>query len=147
MDNQALGLIEVIGMTGAIEAADVCVKSANVQLIGYELSTGGLVTVKVQGNIGAVKSAIDAAKISASKISQVLATLIIPRPAEGIESMIKTKTSIPENEDSKDFCEIDEKQYINISDAKEMIAASDIVEKTFLKTDDATNDDDGEKKR
>ena len=55
MDNQALGLIETIGMTGAIEAADTCLKSANVQLIGYELSTGGLVTVKVQGNVGAVK--------------------------------------------------------------------------------------------
>lgn len=92
MEQQALGLIETMGMTGAIEAMDICLKSANVQLMGYELASGGLVTVKIQGSVGAVKSSIDAAKTSASRISQVVATSIIPRPASGISCMISSGT-------------------------------------------------------
>lgn len=88
MIQNALGLIEVLGMPAAVEAADTCMKSANVQLIGYENVTGGIVTVKIQGDVGAVKSAIDAAKISAERINTVLNTLVIPRPSEGIHSMI-----------------------------------------------------------
>ncbi|WP_147534456.1 BMC domain-containing protein [Bacillus marasmi] len=88
MIQNALGLIEVLGMPAALEAADTCVKSANVQLIGYEKVTSGIVTVKIQGDVGAVKSAIDAAKISAGRINTVLNTLVIPRPNEGIGSMI-----------------------------------------------------------
>lgn len=134
MDNQALGLIETIGMTGAIEAADTCLKSANVQLIGYELSTGGLVTVKVQGSVGAVKSSIDAAKTSASKVSKVVSTLIIPRPAKGIACIIDSKTNtksvevkpekereaIPKNKDDKEVHKTDEEKSNNILNVKEV---------------------------
>ena len=52
MSGKALGIIETVGMAAAVEAADSCVKSANVTLIGYELTRGrGLVTIKIEGNV------------------------------------------------------------------------------------------------
>ncbi|HBZ3629020.1 propanediol utilization microcompartment protein PduJ, partial [Escherichia coli] len=56
--NNALGLVETKGLVGAIEAADAMVKSANVQLVGYEKIGSGLVTVMVRGDVGAVKAAV-----------------------------------------------------------------------------------------
>ena len=57
MDTNSLGMIETKGLVGAIEAADAMVKSANVQLVGKEQVGGGLVTVMVRGDVGAVKAA------------------------------------------------------------------------------------------
>ncbi|WP_411680783.1 BMC domain-containing protein [Clostridium thailandense] len=95
MNREALGVIETVGMAAAIEAADSCVKSANVELIGYELTKGsGLVTIKIQGNVGAVKAAIEAAKTSASKVNKVYATLIIPRPAANLEGIIESDSTV-----------------------------------------------------
>ena len=61
--NNALGLVETKGLVGAIEAADAMVKSANVQLVGYEKIGSGLVTVMVRGDVGAVKAAVDAGSV------------------------------------------------------------------------------------
>ena len=58
--NEALGMIETKGLVGSIEAADAMVKAANVYLIGKEFVGGGLVTVMVRGDVGAVKAATDA---------------------------------------------------------------------------------------
>lgn len=103
MNGEALGLIETVGMAAAIEAADTCVKSANVKLIGYELSRGfGMVTVKINGDVGAVKAAIEAAKASASKVNKVYATLIIPRPAKDIDSIVESKLTVGVKHDSKE---------------------------------------------
>ena len=89
MLTQALGLIETIGLAAAVEAADTAIKSSNVRLIGYELTKGdGMVTVKFEGDVGAVKAAIQAAKSSAEKVSGIFSTLIIPRPAKGIDSFV-----------------------------------------------------------
>lgn len=88
----ALGLIETVGMAAAIEAADAAVKSANVTLIGIELTKGdGMVTVKLQGDVGAVKAAIESAKHAASLVNRVYATKVIPRPAEGIDKIVFSK--------------------------------------------------------
>ncbi len=95
MNGEALGVIETVGMAAAIDAADTCVKSANVELIGYELTKGsGLVTIKIQGNVGAVKAAIESAKASAARINKVYATLIIPRPAANLEGMIESDSTV-----------------------------------------------------
>lgn len=95
MNGEALGVIETIGMAAAIEAADSCVKSANVTLIGYELTRGsGLVTIKIEGNVGAVKAAISAAKVSAGRVNKVYATLIIPRPAKDLDNIIESKETV-----------------------------------------------------
>ena len=60
-NTNALGMVETKGLVGAIEAADAMVKAANVQLVGKEQVGGGLVTVMVRGDVGAVKAATDAA--------------------------------------------------------------------------------------
>lgn len=88
----ALGLIETVGMAAAIEAADAAVKSANVSLIGVELTKGdGMVTVKIEGDVGAVKAAIDAASQAALKVNKVFATKVIARPAEGLDELVYSK--------------------------------------------------------
>lgn len=109
MNKEALGVIETVGMAAAIQAADTCVKSANVELIGYELSKGsGLVTIKIRGNVGAVKAAIEAAKVSAASINKVYATLIIPRPAENLEGIIESKETVGiKAEEEKNIAEKD----------------------------------------
>ena len=68
MDTNSLGMIETKGLIGAIEAADAMVKSANVQLVGKEQVGGGLVTVMVRGDVGAVKAATDAGAAAAEKL-------------------------------------------------------------------------------
>jgi microcompartment protein CcmL/EutN len=86
---KALGLIETIGLTAAIEAADTAVKSADATLLGYENTRGGgLITVKLTGDVGAVKAAVEAAAAAAAKVGGVYSTKVIPRPAEGINKII-----------------------------------------------------------
>lgn len=92
---KSLGLIETQGLAGGIEAADAAVKSANVELIGYELTRGGgWTTVKIQGDVGAVKAAVDAARIAAGKVTRVVSTRVIPRPAEGLEMLIRNGDTV-----------------------------------------------------
>ena len=62
VNTNALGMVETRGLVAAIEAADAMVKAANVQLVGKEQVGGGLVTVMVRGDVGAVKAATDAAQ-------------------------------------------------------------------------------------
>ena len=79
----ALGLIETKGLVGAIEAADAMVKAANVRLIGREQVGGGLVTVMVRGDVGAVKAATDAGAAAAGKVGEVVSVHVDPPPARG----------------------------------------------------------------
>jgi len=91
MHSKALGLIETVGLAAAVEAADTCMKAANVKLIGYELTKGfGMVTVKISGDVSAVQAAIGSAKIQAATVNTVCATLVIPRPAAKLEIMIES---------------------------------------------------------
>ena len=95
MSQLAIGMIETVGLAAAIEAADVCVKSANVNLIGYELSRGnGMAVVKIEGNVGAVKAAIEAATIAANKVNKVFSTKVIPRPSDCIDFLIRNSDTI-----------------------------------------------------
>jgi ethanolamine utilization protein EutM len=77
---EALGMVECKGLVAMIEAADTMVKAANVQLVGYEKIDAGLVTAIVRGEVSAVKSAVDAGAAAASRIGEVVATHVIPRP-------------------------------------------------------------------
>lgn len=95
MAGLALGLIEIVGLPAAIEAADAAVKSANVKLIGYENAKGGgLITIKLQGEVGAVKAAVQAGCAAASKISLVNSSLVIPRPHDELTLMLTSKETI-----------------------------------------------------
>ncbi|MPQ43639.1 BMC domain-containing protein [Clostridium tarantellae] len=91
----ALGMIETIGMVTAIEAADAMVKAANVHLVGYERVGGGLVTIMVRGDVGAVKASVDAGISAAEHIGEVTSSYVIPRPHSEIEKLQGTITSVP----------------------------------------------------
>ena len=86
--NNALGLVETKGLVGAIEAADAMVKSANVQLIGYEKIGSGLITVMVRGDVGAVKAAVDAGSAAASVVGEVKSSHVIPRTHSDVEAIL-----------------------------------------------------------
>ena len=88
MDTNALGMIETKGLVGAIEAADAMVKSANVQLIGKEQVGGGLVTVMVRGDVGAVKAATDAGAGAAEKVGELISVHVIARPHVEVDNIL-----------------------------------------------------------
>ena len=85
---QALGMIETKGLVAAIEASDAMVKAANVTLIGKEHVGGGLVTVMVRGDVGAVKAAVDAGACAAEKVGEVVSQHVIPRPHTDVEKIL-----------------------------------------------------------
>ena len=85
---EALGMVETRGLTAAIEAADSMVKAAQVTLIGTEKIGSGLVTVLVRGDVGAVKSAVEAGAANASKLGELVATHVIPRPHQDVEKIL-----------------------------------------------------------
>ncbi len=85
---QALGMIETRGLTASIEAADAMLKSANVELVGTEKIGSGLVTVMVQGDVGAVKAATEAGQEAASRLGELVAVHVIPRPHANIVSIL-----------------------------------------------------------
>ena len=85
---EALGMIETKGLIGSVEAADAMVKAANVKLVGKELVGGGLVTVFVRGDVGAVKAATDAGAAAASRIGEITGVQVIPRPNGDVEKIL-----------------------------------------------------------
>ena len=88
MDTNSLGMIETKGLIGAIEAADAMVKSANVQLVGKEQVGGGLVTVMVRGDVGAVKAATDAGAAAAEKVGELISVHVIARPHMEVDAIL-----------------------------------------------------------
>ena len=85
---QALGMIETKGLVASIEAADAMVKAANVTLIGKEHVGGGLVTVMVRGDVGAVKASVDAGAAAAERVGELVSILVIPRPHDEVEGIL-----------------------------------------------------------
>jgi len=88
MKYDALGMIETKGLVGAVEAADAMVKAANVTLIGRVQVGGGLVTVMVRGDVGAVKAAVDAGSAAAGRVGELISVHVIPRPHSEVELIL-----------------------------------------------------------
>lgn len=88
MAREALGMIETKGLVGAIEAADAMVKAANVTLVGREFVGGGLVSVMVRGDVGAVKAATEAGAEAAQRVGQLISVHVIPRPSNEVEGIL-----------------------------------------------------------
>ena len=88
MAQEALGMVETRGLVAAIEAADSMLKAANVELVGTEKIGSGLVSVMVRGDVGAVKSAVEAGGASATKLGEIIATHVIPRPHSDVEKIL-----------------------------------------------------------
>jgi len=89
--HDALGLVETRGLVASIEAADAMVKAANVYLVGKEHVGGGLVTVLVRGDVGAVKAATDAGAAAAQRVGELISVHVIPRPHSEVEEILPTK--------------------------------------------------------
>lgn len=104
----SLGLIEVVGLVGAIEAGDTAVKAANVRLIGLELTKGGgMVTVKIEGEVSAVTAAVEAGVMAAERLTTVVSKLVIARPSLEVGKMVEPLEE-PKQEEKEEVVEIKE---------------------------------------
>ena len=120
----SLGLIEVVGLVGAVEAGDTAVKAASVRLLGYELTKGGgLVTVKIEGEVSAVKAAVDAAVMAAEKLTTVVSHLVIARPSEEVAKMIEST-----EEQCECSCEVTEEKIVAENIVEEKIEEVEVIE-------------------
>ena len=84
----ALGFVETLGMTAATLAADAMVKSANVSLVTAQRPGGGIVTIIVRGDVGAVKAAVDAGAAAGRAIGELVSVHVIPRPHGEVNAVI-----------------------------------------------------------
>ena len=119
---KALGLIETRGMVGAIVAADIALKTAQVELINKEYTKGGLVCIEFEGDVAAVKASVEAAVMAIKDMGVLIASHVIPRPDNSVEKIIKRKVepSIEEvtqkkvEEIKKEIKDIEEKSLENV---------------------------------
>lgn len=88
---KALGMIETRGMVGAIEAVDVACKTADVEVLNRHLVKGGIVTVEIVGDVGAVKVAVEAAAEAVKRLGVYMGSHVIPRPTEEVYNMLEKK--------------------------------------------------------
>ncbi|MGE4273342.1 MAG: BMC domain-containing protein [Desulfitobacterium sp.] len=86
--NNALGFIETYGLVSVLEAADAMCKAAEVELVGYENVASGLISVIVRGDIGAVKTAVEAGIQAASKVGKIYSSNVIARPHPDVEKIV-----------------------------------------------------------
>ena len=84
----ALGMIETRSFPAAVEAADAMVKAAKVDLVSYERTGGGYVSVVVRGDVAAVKASCDAGQIAASRVGEVVAVHVIARPHVNVDAVL-----------------------------------------------------------
>ncbi|HBM3471605.1 TPA: BMC domain-containing protein [Listeria innocua] len=97
MPNEALGLIEATGFLGAVVAADTCLKAANVELIRCEVIKGGLTTVELTGDVGAVNAAVEAGKAATESLGCLISSHVIARMSEETKSLfVKAEQEIEE---------------------------------------------------
>ncbi|NFM77961.1 BMC domain-containing protein [Clostridium botulinum] len=131
---QALGLIETKGLLAAVEAADTMVKSADVSIIEKTYVGGGLVTISVTGDVGAVKASIEAGVAAVKKLDEgfLVSEHVIPRPHEELESIIGPNTP-PEDPSSNDNTE-------NVEDAEAVEKAEDTEKVENTKAVDSVED-------
>lgn len=121
---QAFGFIETKGLIAAIEAADAMLKAANVGLVDRVFVKGGLVTIIIEGDVGAVKAATDAGSSAAARVGEVISVHVIPRPHEDVSKMI-VRESVAEE--------------ISIQDEPEAISDEEVLPEE-LKTEEAESE-------
>ena len=85
---QALGIIETKGLVALMEATDAMLKSANVQLVGWEKIGSGMVTGFVTGDVAAVKAATDAGAAAARRVGELVSVHVIPRPHGSVDDAL-----------------------------------------------------------
>lgn len=135
---KALGLIEFIGYVPAICAADTALKAASVDLIGIEKVTGGIVTVKITGDVDAVQAAVESVENYASRIGSLRSAHVIPRLDDEVENLLMNSKNSEEEEiqeleeDIKEVCEEIREEItetiIEETESKEESLQEDVVE-------------------
>lgn len=106
---QALGMIETRGLTGAVEALDAMLKSANVTFVSKEKVGSGLITIMVTGDIGAVKASVDAGAAAAERLSQLVGVHVMARPHDDLELILKEENKENQEESLKEELKIEKK--------------------------------------
>lgn len=94
MARDALGLIETVGLIGAIEAADAAAKAAAVRLPKAEVTQAALVTVHIEGELGAVQAAVEAGVAACKRVGRLWSHVIIPRPDPGLDVIVDAPTNL-----------------------------------------------------
>ena len=89
--DEALGLIETVGLVAATEAADAMVKAANVRIVTRQQPGGGLIAVLVRGDVSAVKAAVEAGAAAARPLGRVVSAHVIARPHEDIPAILERR--------------------------------------------------------
>lgn len=149
MRHNALGLVEVRGYLGAIAAADAALKAASVYCIGVEIIKGGLVTIKLGGDVGAVQSAVAAGAEVAAQLDVLVTRHVIARmheeTADMVVSLIDVEEKQEQQEDAAKGSEPDEHASLNIKKASETAASkSDVIrasaETKVKRSDEAPKD-------
>ncbi len=138
MSDRALGMVETRGLVASIEAADAMLKAAQVTLLGKERADAGLMTIIVVGETAAVKSAVDAGAVAASRVGELVSTHIIPRPDDQTnEILFKDKTSVstgkkstPPKRQSKKEIATEKKVKEPIEEEEEIIEVSNETEES-----------------
>lgn len=87
-------MIETRGLLASIEAADAMVKAANVRLLDKQETGGGLITIFVTGDVGAVKAAVDAGDVAARRVGTVISTHVIPRPHGEVGELLQSDLDV-----------------------------------------------------
>ena len=113
---KALGLIETRGMVGAIVAADIALKTAQVELISKEYTKGGLVCIEFEGDVAAVKASVEAAVTAIKDMGIYVGSHVIPRPDDSVEKIIKRKKETSKEEVVKEKAEEMENETKNMEE-------------------------------
>ena len=113
---KALGLIETRGMVGAIVAADIALKTAQVELISKEYKKGGLVCIEFEGDVAAVKASVEAAVTAIKDMGIYIGSHVIPRPDDSVEKIIKRKKETSKEEVVKEKAEEMENETKNMEE-------------------------------
>ena len=113
---KALGLIETRGMVGAIVAADIALKTAQVELISKEYTKGGLVCIEFEGDVAAVKASVEAAVTAIKDMGIYIGSHVIPRPDDSVEKIIKRRKETSKEEVVKEKAEEMENETKNMEE-------------------------------
>ena len=95
MPSSALGLLETRGLVALMEGTDAMLKTANVRMIGWDKAGSGLVTAYVEGDVAAVKAAIDAGAEAAGRVGEVVAVHVIARPHDELPAFLPKPPAAP----------------------------------------------------
>lgn len=115
---KALGMIETIGLVGAIEAADTALKTAEVEIVNRHIVKGGIVTVELSGDVGAIKVAVEAGAEAAKKLGVFVSSHVIARPDEMVSKMIEEDSIIAVENINEEITEVIEKKDSEIEEIK-----------------------------